>query len=95
MERTILPQLRPPTPHSDAENWADWRWQARNAARDLASLERALTLSDAERAGIERAENTGLPISITPYYLSLCDPLDPGCPIRQQCVPTAARGAAG
>lgn len=29
----------------------------------------------------------GLPISVTPYYLSLCDPLDPDCPIRRQCIP--------
>lgn len=29
----------------------------------------------------------GLPISVTPYYLALCDPLDPDCPIRRQCIP--------
>jgi lysine 2,3-aminomutase len=38
-----------------------------------------------------------MPISITPYYLSLCDPDDPECPIRKQCVPRAeeAIGVAG
>ena len=30
-----------------------------------------------------------MPISITPYYASLCDPDDPHCPIRRQCVPHA------
>ena len=49
-------------------------------------------MSPAERAGAERAEASGLPISITPYYLSLCDKHDPACPIRRQCVPSIAEG---
>ena len=36
----------------------------------------------------------GLPISITPYYLALCDPKDPDCPIRRQCVPRAEEAIA-
>lgn len=36
----------------------------------------------------------GLPISITPYYLALCDPIDPGCPIRRQCIPRAEEAIA-
>lgn len=36
----------------------------------------------------------GLPISITPYYLALCDPSDPGCPIRRQCIPRAEEAIA-
>jgi lysine 2,3-aminomutase len=56
----------------------------------LAGLERALVLSPEERTGALAAEAQGLPISITPYYLSLCDPHDPSCPVRQQCVPRAA-----
>ena len=36
----------------------------------------------------------GLPISVTPYYLSLCDPLDPDCPIRRQCIPRAEEAIA-
>jgi len=67
----------------------DWRWQARNAVSDLDGLERALVLTDAEREGARRALEGGFPISITPYYLSLCDPRDPSCPIRRQCVPRA------
>jgi lysine 2,3-aminomutase len=46
-------------------------------------------LTEAERIGAMRAEAAGMPISITPYYLSLCDPLDASCPIRRQCVPRA------
>ena len=68
----------------------DWRWQARHAATTLADLERALVLTEAEREGARRAESAGLPIAITPYYLGLADRHDPSCPIRMQCVPTAA-----
>ncbi len=71
----------------------NWRAQARAAVTDLAGLERALVLTDNERAGVVRALATGLPLSITPYYLSLCDPHDPACPIRMQCVPTSAEAS--
>jgi lysine 2,3-aminomutase len=33
------------------------------------------------------AEREGFSLSITPYYLSLCDKHDPACPVRKQCVP--------
>jgi lysine 2,3-aminomutase len=54
----------------------------------LDTLEAKIPLTPAERAGVERALAEGLPLSITPYYLSLVDPHDPGCPIRKQCIPT-------
>ena len=65
----------------------DWRWQLREAVRSVAELGRRLELTEAERAGAERAEAQGLPLRITPYYLSLCDARDAGCPIRRQVVP--------
>ncbi len=68
---------------------ADWSWQLRNAIQDLAGLERAFRLSDAEREGARRALHAGLPIAITPYYASLASPDDEACPIRRQCVPRA------
>lgn len=81
----LLPQPPPPPPADPA----DWGWQLRHAVTDLAGLERALRLTDAEREGARRAMAQGLPISITPHYLSLCDPHDARCPIRLQCVPRA------
>jgi lysine 2,3-aminomutase len=66
-----------------------WREQARHAVTDLDGLERALVLTDEEREGARKALAAGLPLSITPYYLSLCDRHDPRCPIRLQCVPRA------
>ena len=73
----------------DQAQWKDWRWQAQHAVTDLEGLERALQLTEAERLGAARVLAAGLPISVTPYYLSLCDPTDPECPIRKQCVPRA------
>jgi lysine 2,3-aminomutase len=73
---------------SEAE-WRDWRWQARHAVTNLQALDKALRLSEAERLGTLRAEAAGMPISITRYYLALCDPLDASCPIRRQCIPRA------
>ena len=75
-------------------DWRDWRWQAQHAVTDLQALDKALTLTEAERVGASRAMAAGLPISITPYYLSLCHPTDPNCPIRRQCIPLAEEAIA-
>jgi lysine 2,3-aminomutase len=78
---------RPRAPAEARARPNDWRWQIRHAITDTESLARALPLTSDELAGARRAERTGLPISITPYYLSLSDPGDAACPIRRQCVP--------
>jgi lysine 2,3-aminomutase len=59
----------------------------RNAVTTLEALERKLVLTEAERRGVARLADEGLPLSITPHYLSLCDRRDPSCPVRRQCVP--------
>lgn len=75
----------------DAER-GNWRWQAKNAYRDLARLEAVLELTDDERAGIVRALDSGFALSVTPYYLGLADPHDASCPIRRQVIPVVAEG---
>jgi lysine 2,3-aminomutase len=65
----------------------DWQAQIRESVRSVADLTRVLDLTPEELEGARRAEREGLPIAITPYYLSLCDPHDATCPIRRQCVP--------
>jgi lysine 2,3-aminomutase len=72
-----------------AADWNDWRWQLRHAVGSMDDLARALVLTDREIEGTRRAKEQGLPLRITPYYLSLVDPHDPQCPIRRQCVPDA------
>jgi lysine 2,3-aminomutase len=74
----------------DATDAPDWRAQVRSAITTLEQLEQAFELTAAERIGAERALHEGLPLSITPHYASLADRHDPRCPIRLQCVPTAA-----
>ncbi len=69
---------------------SDWRWQLQNAVRTTAELSAVIRLTPEELAGCRAAERAGLPLSITPYYLSLADPLDPRCPIRRQIVPHEA-----
>lgn len=65
----------------------DWQAQIRASVRTVDELAEALVLSPEELEGARRAEREGLPIAITPYYLSLCDRHDPSCPVRKQCVP--------
>jgi lysine 2,3-aminomutase len=79
-------------PEPPVEKPNDWRWQLRNAVTSLDDLARAIPLSSSEVAGTRRAEEQGLPLRITPYYLSLVDRADPACPIRRQCIPEAREG---
>ena len=65
----------------------DWQGQLRDSVRTVDDLAALLTLTPAELDGVRRAEREGLPLAITPYYLSLCDPHDAACPVRLQCVP--------
>jgi lysine 2,3-aminomutase len=69
------------------KNPRDWPGQLRESVRSVDELARVLELSPEELEGARRAEREGLPLAITPYYLSLCDPRDAACPVRRQCVP--------
>lgn len=71
------------------DGWNDWRWQMRNAVRSLEQLERAVPLTEDERAGC-RATASVFRLGITPYYLSLIDPEHPFCPVRMQAIPVRA-----
>jgi lysine 2,3-aminomutase len=87
-------QLHDPSPAPDPRpgDWNDWRWQLRHAVDSLDALARVLPLTERELQGARRAEGQGLPIRVTPYYLSLVDRSDAACPIRRQCVPDAREG---
>jgi lysine 2,3-aminomutase len=73
----------------DSTDPGDWRWQLNNAVTSLDTLESVIELGEREREGVRNSVRGGLPLSITPYYLSLCDGRDAECPIRRQCVPLA------
>lgn len=76
---------------SDAldSEWNDWRWQSRNRLRTLEQIERVLVLSDAERAALEQG-GTMLPVGISPYYMSLLDPVDAAQPLRKTVIPSTS-----
>lgn len=65
----------------------DWRQQLALAVTRLEQLKAAIDLTEQEVEGVRLAARSGFPMSITPHYLSLCDPRDPDCPIRRQCIP--------
>lgn len=69
--------------------WNDWRWQNRNRIRSLEQLERMIRVTDEERSAIARHHGP-LPVGITPYYMSLIDPVDALQPLRRTAVPTLA-----
>lgn len=68
------------------KQWGDWRWQARNLIRTLDGLGDFLSLSPGTRATLEETVRE-YHLSLTPYYASLIDPVDPDDPIRLQAVP--------
>ena len=70
-------------------DWNDWHWQARNRLRTLAQLEQVLVLSDDERTALSDGGSM-LPVSITPYYMSLVSRDDRNQPLRRTVIPTTA-----
>jgi lysine 2,3-aminomutase len=91
-ERRRLPSASPNGASATAALDAGLAWtdELRRSITSVAELADRLCLTGDEREGALRAESAGLPIGITPYYLSLADPHDPACPIRRQCVPHIA-----
>jgi lysine 2,3-aminomutase len=77
-----------PTAPTTLREVQDWHWQLRHAIRSVAELTQRLDLTAEEMAGAEFAERVGLPLSVTPYYLGLCETRNPDCPIRRQVVPS-------
>jgi len=74
--------------------WNDWRWQLANRVTRLEELRSIINLTAEEEEGVRRCLQI-LRMAITPYYASLMDPDDPGCPIRKQAVPVAAELQSG
>jgi len=69
------------------EQWNDWHWQVRNRITTLEELKKVINLTQEEEEGITKSLEI-LRMGITPYYASLMDKNDPGCPVRMQAVPT-------
>jgi len=79
-------------PEATDAQWRDWRWQLRHSVRTLEDLERYVSLTEDERRGC--LETRGIfRLGISPYYLSLIDPVHPFCPVRMQAIPVRAEAA--
>jgi lysine 2,3-aminomutase len=68
------------------QKWSDWRWQQQHQLSTPEDFDGVLELTDRERRGFERTEGD-FRVGVTPYYASLMDPTDPGCPVRRQALP--------
>jgi len=69
-----------------AEEWRDWHWHLRNRITTREELARYIRLTDEEEA-VFNAANFSFRMAITPYYLSLIDPLNHRDPLRLQAIP--------
>jgi lysine 2,3-aminomutase len=76
-------------PRVTDKEWNSWNWQLRNRFRTLAQIERVLILSEPEREALSHG-SAMLPVSITPYYMSLISPTDPDQPLRRSVIPTSS-----
>lgn len=69
------------------EQWNDWKWQLRNAIRDIPTLEKVIKLNDEEKENLSKTLEK-FKMAITPYYAALMDKEDHNCPVRMLAVPT-------
>jgi lysine 2,3-aminomutase len=67
-------------------DWQSWKWQTSNRIKNKDQLKHYIDLSKEEEETIFKVLGH-LRMAITPYYLTLIDPLNPNCPIRQQAIP--------
>ena len=68
------------------EQWNDWKWQTSNRITSTTALKKYIQITQDEEKMIQ-AVLGHLRMAITPYYLTLIDPLNPNCPIRKQAIP--------
>lgn len=69
------------------DQWNDWRWQVKNAVRDIETLEKIIEINEEEKEQLKECLQK-FRMAITPYYASLIDQSYRRCPIRLQAVPT-------
>ncbi len=72
--------------HVPESDWLDYRWQLKNAIKDIATLEKAVALSAGEKTDLKACLKK-FTMAITPYYAALMDKKDKACPVRLQAIP--------
>jgi len=75
------------------EEWLDYMWHLKHIVKNLETLAAIVSLDKDEVAGLKAAREHGIPVEITPYYLSLFNKdgrTDYDRQIRAQVIPSAA-----
>lgn len=67
-------------------DWTNWKWQTAHRITNADQLKTYMDLTADEEQTIKNVLGK-FRMAITPYYLSLIDPLNPNCPIRKQAIP--------
>lgn len=67
--------------------WNDWHWQISNRIRTKDQIRNMLCLSEEELAAMENKGRL-IPVSVTPYYMSLLSESDSGQALRRCVIPT-------
>lgn len=73
--------------NASESDWNNWHWQMRNRISDVKKLKQLLSLTDEEAGHIEFISKR-FRWAVSPYYLSLMQPDNPGCPVRMQGIPS-------
>ncbi len=76
-------------PQATDHDWNDWHWQLKHRIQSGQELSRVIELSEREREVLGNKKQL-MPLSITPYYASLLDPVDDRQPLRRTVVPLGA-----
>ena len=68
-------------------NWLDWKWQIKHRITQPETLARFIQITSDE---IEEIKNVSKHFrwAVSPYFVSLMDPVDSKCPVRQQAIPS-------
>jgi glutamate 2,3-aminomutase len=69
------------------EQWNDYKWQLSNRFTDIKDFADLIGVPGEDKEKIETVGKT-YRYAISPYYLSLIDPDDLGCPVRRQAIPS-------
>lgn len=75
--------------NADEKDYDDYNWQMKNRFACAKGLDELIRLPDEEICNINSVSSK-YRFAVSPYYLSLIDPENPGCPVKKQSIPSAA-----
>jgi len=81
-------------PNVTDDEWNDWKWQTKHRIDTTEKLKSYIDLTEEELKTVSSVLNR-FRMAITPYYLTLIDPDNPGCPIRLQAIPQSGELVVG